>query len=844
MARKAAGTPAADALAAYNAKRDFARTAEPAGVLVAEAGRRLVIQHHYATREHYDLRLEVEGVLKSWAVTRGPSANPKDRRLAVRTEDHPVSYADFEGTIPKKEYGGGTVILWEYATFTPLNGDPAAAIEAGEIKFVAEGTRMRGRWVLVKMNVEKGRENWLLIKEKGDSFVEPDDGLVARFPTSISTGRTRAEIEAGAPAKAAEPAVAAKPRRGKQQTVPAASSTLADLPFIPPMLCATAEAPPESADWLCEMKYDGYRLQLAIAGGAARLSTRTGLDWTAKFRGIAAEAAGLGCESAIVDGEAVVFDASGVSDFPALVAALEKARAMDIEFVAFDLLMLDGVDLRVLPTAERKARLKTLLKGRKTIIRYADHFVGHGPELLAAAARAGAEGIIAKRADAAYVSDRSSHWLKIKVNPREDVVIIGYNPSAAGDLFGSLLAAREVEGRLVYAGRIGTGYDAATKSALWPRLRSAEVKRPAHLAGLETPAAIPKGVRFLAQPFRAEVRYSGLTSDGQMRHARFLAAREDLPVGGMKAAAEAPMPQEKPKPAKPRAAATGAAAAPVTITHPDRVIYPRDGVTKGDVAAYYAAAASRMLPHLAGRPVSVIRVPETIEKEQFFQRHPMKGMGGVIPFDAGKDEPYFVVDGAAGLQHVAQYGGVELHGWMSRIDKPGFPDRLIFDLDPDEGLDFASVRDAAAELRGHLATVGLQTFAMVTGGKGVHVIAPLDRSLDTEAVEGFAAGFARGLARQFPQRFTATLSKEKRKGRIFIDWLRNKARSTAVLPWSLRARPGAPVAVPVTWERLQGLKAGNVFTIRSALDQPDAMADFAKVRQSIPQAAIDFVRSL
>lgn len=827
--------PDVDALAEYNAKRNFGVTSEPEGIRAVEVGRRLVIQHHYATRDHYDLRLEVDGVLKSWAVTRGPSANPRDKRLAVRTEDHPVSYATFEGLIPKKQYGGGTVILWEYATFSPLNGDPAEAIANGEIKFIAEGTRMRGRWVLVRMNIEKGRENWLLIKEKGDAFVEDDESLTARFPTSISSGRTREEIEQGKPAK---PSARVKKAPSKTPAV-----RLADIPFIEPMLCDTVDAPPVSSDWLCEMKYDGYRLQLAIAGGEARLSTRTGLDWTAKFRGIQTEASSLLCTSAIIDGEAVVFNARGVSDFPALVAALEQKRAMDIEFVAFDLLMLDGKDWRKEPLTRRKARLAELLAGRKTIIRYADHFIGNGPDLLKAAGQAGAEGIIAKRASAAYVSGRSSHWLKIKVNPREDVVVIGYNPSKAGDLFGSLLAAREVEGELVYAGRIGTGYDAATKTALWPRLKAAEKSPTPALADLSRPVEIPRGVMFLAQPFRAEVRYSGLTSDGQMRHARFIGAREDLPVRTPKPKSEAAPPA--PKPAK-TTAAKAAAKADFAVTHPERVIYPDDGVTKGDVAAYYARAASRLIPHLANRPVSVIRVPDTIKAETFFQRHPKAGMmAGVVPVPVeDKEEPYFTLDGAAGIHAAVQFGGIELHGWMSTTDKLGFPDRLVFDLDPDEDLTFSHVKSAAVLLRDSLQTVGLKTYAMVTGGKGVHVIAPLDRSLSADDVEAFTAGFARGLAQQAPQQFVANMSKAKRKGRIFIDWLRNKERSTAILPWSLRARPGAPVAVPVSWDVLGQLDKGSAFNLRTALEQPDAMADFFKVKQTIPRAAIDFVRSV
>lgn len=798
--------------------RDFSATPEPSGRSSPAPGRRLVVQRHFARREHYDLRLEMDGVLKSWAVTRGPSANPRSRRLAVRTEDHPLDYADFEGVIPQGEYGGGTVLLWESASFAPLAADPLAALAAGELKFEAFGQRMRGRWTLVRMNVERGRENWLLIKER-DAYAEEDDGLIERFPASVSTGRDRSQIEAGAPARA--------PGKTKGAAPPA---------FIPPMLCGTAPGPPAGEGWLFEMKYDGYRLQIAVDGEAVALRTRTGLDWTARFPAVAAAARALG-RRALIDGEAVVLDERGLSDFPALVAALDTASGGVIEYYAFDLLELDGESLREAPLVERKRRLEALLKGRSGAISYAAHLAGDGAKVFASAVAAGAEGVVAKRADSPWRSGRSDAWLKVKADLREDVLIVGYMPSDKGELFASLLMAMDRDDRRVFVGRVGTGFDAPTRAAVWKKLEArATVQRP-DLAGPPT----PRGAVFLDPFLRADVRFGGWTGAGQLRQGRFLGLREDLPMPPARKPAKAGTSAAKPA-AKPtrETAAPRLSRAPIAITHPERVVFPADGVTKGDVAAYYETIADRIGPHLADRPVSLIRAPDGIEGELFFQRHPLKGMTrGVIPVaDPASGESYMALAGAEGLRTAAQFGVLELHGWMSRTDRLGYPDRMVFDLDPDEGLDFRAVRAAAVDLRDHLAAAGLASWPMTTGGKGVHVVAPLERSLDAAAVESFAAGFARALAAAKPDRYVATMSKARRKGRIFIDWLRNKRLATAVLPWSLRARPGAPVAVPLDWAGLARAKSARLRSIADAAKAPDPWGDFFACRQTIPDGAL------
>ncbi|MEK4034068.1 DNA ligase D [Methylocystis sp. IM3] len=803
------------ALAAYRAKRNFAVTPEPQGGVSQGQAPRLVVQRHFARREHFDLRLEMDGVLKSWAVTRGPSTNPADRRLAVRTEDHPLDYGDFEGLIPKGEYGGGTVMLWEDATYAPMNGDPLAALERGEIKFRADGERMRGGYVLVRMKPSDGHENWLLIKER-DEWAEPEENLVEHYTTSVATGRTREEIERGARAKRRK-TPAARARAAYWSETPIASAPTPK--FVLPQLCETAETPPVGANWIFELKYDGYRLELATGADGAVVYTRSGLDWTNRFPGLARAAFALPCRNALLDGEAVVFDEKGLSDFAMLVSALEAGRAERVEFVAFDLLALDEKNLRSKPLRERKALLKKLLSGASGAIRYGDYIEGDGAAVFRQATQAGAEGIIAKRAAAPYRSGRFADWLKIKGDFREDVVIIGYRLSEKGESFASLVAAKETPEGLRYVGRIGTGYGAQTRSALEPLLAKRAGSRPPYAVAASE--LIPKGVVFIQAPFPAEVRFGGWTMDGQMRQARFLGVREDVKA---KTAASA----EAPKLAR--------------ITHASRVVYPDDNITKGEIAAYYDAVAPRMAPHLADRPISLLRAPDNIG-ELFFQRHPLKGMSkGILKVEDEGGEPYIALDGALGLHTAAQFGAIEIHGWMSLARDLDRPDRMVFDLDPDEELPFREVRKAAADIRDYLAEIGLESWPLVTGGKGVHIVLPLDGSLAYAETEVFAAGFARGLARQEPKRFVANMSKRRREGRIFIDWLRNKKTATAILPWSLRARRGATVATPLSWEALESVDSASAFDIRSALAVKDSWRGFFKTRQTIPAGALAFMR--
>jgi bifunctional non-homologous end joining protein LigD len=802
-ARRPARSAPDDKLGSYRGKRKFSTTAEPSDSTI-EAGRRLIVQRHFATRDHFDLRLEIDGVLVSWAVTRGPSAHPKDKRLAVRTEDHPLDYALFEGVIAPKNYGAGAVILWEATTYEPLNGPPSAALEKGEIKFRSLGQRLCGAWVLVRMKPEPPRENWLLIKEK-DAFAEGDDSLAGRYDVSIASGRNRSEIEGGV-----------SPRQ--------ASSPIAPL-FRSPELCVVANKPPTGDGWLYEMKYDGYRMQIARRGGALKIYSRNGLDWTERFPRIANAARGLACSSAIIDGEAVVFNAKGISDFAALVAALDRATSAGIEFVAFDLLELNAESLIERPLLDRKSLLRQLLPSDGPL-RYADFLVANGPGFYAGVIAAGGEGIVAKRTDAPYREGRAGDWVKIKSASHEDVVVFGHMPSTKGETFASLLAASRSGEGWTYVGRIGTGF------GKWRKLLNASMaegtvdKPPEWLAGKES---LPAGARFWRKPITAEVAHAGFTGDGRLRQARLFRLREDMPPNISKPAGKPPTPVP-----------------PVKVTHANRIIFSHPTVTKGDIAAYYHAVAPRIAPHLEKRAVSLLRAPEGVDGEQFFQRHPLKGMtkGIFAVSNPSGEQPYFGLDGDLGLLTATQFGAIEIHGRMVRTDAPDAPDRVIFDLDPDESVPFEVVREAAAEIRDILASAGLQSYPLLSGGKGVHIVAPLDCANGLAEVEAFASGIAGGLARQKPENYVATMAKARRKGKIFIDWMRNKRGAMAILPWSLRARAGAPVATPMTWAGLAQTQCANQVTIFTALEYPDEWgSDFFAVKQSISKKVLAFLRN-
>ncbi len=857
-------TKAETLLREYKAKRDFAKTQEPSGDSTTSGKDQptltFVVQKHDATRLHYDFRIELDGVLKSWAVTKGPSDNPADKRLAVRVEDHPLDYGSFEGTIPESEYGGGTVMLWDEGTWEPIAGDPHDGLAEGDLKMRLFGHRMKGEWVLVHM---KGRdtkrksgpprENWLLIKHH-DDYAKDAETLVPHFTTSVSTGRDMAGIAKGlkpkkqteTPAEAVwhsdkdkavdNPVSVPKPsakKRGKAAAPPA---------FRPPQLATLVAEVPQGADWLFEMKYDGYRCLAAVAGDQVQLYTRTGKDWSKQFDAIAAPLRKLTVGSVLIDGELCAFDTKGRTDFSTLKDHLSDGGPLT--YFAFDLLEQDGQDLTKLPLTERKARLETLLGPieKSSLVQYSAHVTGNGQKVFEAICAEGHEGIIAKQGNAPYRGERTKSWLKIKCAKRQEFVIAGWSPSEKKKTFASLLIGTWEDGKLVYRGRVGTGFSVDSAEALQEKL-DARTRKTSPFA--EVPRLIARHARWVAPELVAEIGYTEFTPDGVLRHPSFLALGEDKPAGEI--ALETPVPSETPLHSQ--AGILAAEAAGVHFTSPDRIIYPGQGVTKGDLAAYYAAVADAMLPYIENRPLSLLRCPQGRAKYCFFQKHDTGGFPDVmksmlIEEKDGQKEDYFYIDNLAGLLGGTQMNVLEWHLWGSRTKDIEKPERIIFDIDPDEGLGFEQVRDAARDIAKLLEEFDLQSYPLVSGGKGVHVIAPLVPKLEWPEIKTFCKGIAQRLADQEPDRFVANMSKAKRNGRMFIDYLRNERGSTAIAPWSSRSRQGAPAAVPVSWDELPDIKAANQFSLAAAAErakQPDPWKGYFSTTQTVTKAMVDKV---
>jgi len=902
-------------LATYRSMRDFTKTAEPSGKLPVKTSRRLrfVIQKHAATRLHFDLRLELDGVFKSWAVTRGPSLDPADKRLAVEVEDHPLDYGDFEGTIPKGQYGGGTVQLWDRGYWEPEgNASPQDQLKKGELKFTLEGDRLHGSYVIVRMKGDRfggKRTNWLLIKHR-DEFAKTDgetDAMMAE-DRSVASGRKMSDIEAGkgkgpkpfmletektapsdaiwnskggmaetgalaktASAKRSEPpAKAAKKRSAaKSKSHSARSRNAAALPdFIEPELCKLLDSPPTQGDWGHEIKLDGYRMQLRIENGAATLKTRTGLDWSAKFSGILDAAAGF--PDAIIDGEAVALDKQGAPDFGALQAALSDGKTDNLVFFVFDLMFADGEDLRALPLRERKQRLQDLLKeqklGRKQLIRYVDHVEADGASVLESARQLNLEGIISKRLDSAYKSGRGSDWVKTKCRAGHEVVIGGWTHQA-GQLR-SLLVGVHRGKHLVYVGRVGTGFGRDKVALLAPRLKAvATDKSP--FGGDNAPRSA-RDIRWVKPELVAEIEFAGWTGGDNVRQGSFKGLREDKPAAQVKAekpAAAAKTAVVKPtalKSIKPstktskRVAAKGKTAARspdptivmgIPVSSPDKPLWPHanDGepVTKLDLAHYYEEVGEWLLPHIKGRPCSLIRLPDGIGGEQFFQRHAMQGTSEVLTLTrvSGDRKPYLQIDRIDGLIAVAQTAAMELHPWNCQPGMPDVPGRLVFDLDPAPELGFDAVIAAAKEIKERLEALGLVTFCKTTGGKGLHVVTPLAYSkkskLDWPQAKAFAQAVCAQMAEDSPERYVVNMSKKLRTGRIFLDYLRNDRMSTAVAPFSPRARDGATVSMPIQWSQVKNGLDTSRYTLRTVpalLSKSKAWEEYCDSERSLDPA--------
>ena len=814
---------AADPLARYNAKRDFAKTAEPRGTFETLSwgnGYGFMVQKHDATRLHWDLRLELDGTLKSWAVTRGPSLDPADKRLAVRTEDHPLSYATFEGTIPKGQYGGGTVMMWDRGVWIPdPRKDPRKTLEQGHLHFTLEGERMKGEWIMIRLKPRPGEknENWILRKIE-DEHAGSSTGLVEKYLTSIKTGRTMIEIAEGKKAKELASwrkspsssrrrsgSLAGRSRQGARD--PGLRRGDGSLPkFREPQKATLVDNVPSGSGWIHEMKFDGYRCLLAIGGGDAKVYTRSGLDWSDKFPEIVEAARRMEVGSALLDGEIVKADEQGRTNFSALQQAISEG-GRGLTLFLFDALEIEGEDVARLPNIERKARLASLVgEGQPPTILYADHIVGAGEKLFEAMCEAGQEGIISKKADSPYRGARTKAWLKVKCTLRQEFVIVGWSPSdKKGRALRALLLAVNEDGKLRYAGKVGTGFSMATLHDLVERLTKIETEK----APLDVPRAEARGAHWVKPKLVAEIAFAEFTSDGVVRHASFLGLRNDKPAEDVVA--------EKPQPL-PRAATSTDS---IKISNPERIIDPESGVTKGELAAYYRAVAPLMLPWAASRPLTLVRCPQGRSRKCFFQKHDAGSFGDhvlKVPIleKNGSREDYLYVENQAGILACVQMGTIEFHGWGSSVEDVEKPDRLVFDIDPDVGLGFEEVKRTAKDLKSYLADMGLQTFPLLSGGKGLHVVVPLTPQAEWPEVKDFAQRFAVALAQAEPDRFTANMAKVKRKGRIFLDYLRNQRGATAIMPFSARAREGAPVSAPITWDELDEMPGGNRFTVRDA----------------------------
>jgi bifunctional non-homologous end joining protein LigD len=872
-------------LSTYRKKRDFTKTAEPSGKarVTASKQRRFVIQKHAATRLHYDFRLEYDGVFKSWAVTRGPSLDPGEKRLAVEVEDHPLDYGDFEGTIPKGQYGGGTVEIWDRGYW--YAEDPAKGLAKGDLKFALMGEKLKGEWVLVRMKHDRSggkRTNWLLIKHR-DDYAEPGSGEdVLKHDRSVASGRTLKQIAEGK-GKAPEPfmmtrriagsdavwdsnkGVAAETRAGnprrsaaKTSAKPAsarkrapkkagtqagkARAIKADMPdFAGLQLCEASASPPSADGWVHEIKFDGYRIQMRIENGEVTLKTRKGLDWTDKFFAIASAATKL--PNAIIDGEIVALNQKGNPDFSAMQAALSDGRTDDLVFFAFDLLFAEGEDLRRLPLLARKERLRKLLgrsaQSNRSPIRYVEHFDAEGVKMLASARKSGLEGIISKQADAPYRAGRNGSWLKVKSRPGHEVVIGGWKTT--GEKFRSLMAGVYKGDRLVYTGVIGTGYGRDTVKRIMPALKSAAASK-SPFSGKNAPRGGPD-VHWLKPELVAEIEFAGWTNDDMVRQAAFKGLRADKPAREVKAEkpTHRPVPRldaqaaarshaDATRSRQPRASTTPdrTTVMGIAISKPDKALWPdaadKQPVTKRDLAGYMEAIGGWMIGHIRGRPCSILRAPDGIDGETFFQRHAMPGMSDLVTEAkvSGDRKPYLQIDSVEALVAMAQIGCIELHPWNCAPGKYTVPGRLVFDLDPAPEVAFAGVIAAAKEMKERLEALGLVAFCKTTGGKGLHVVTPLatakKETLTWKQAKMFAQAVCEQMAGDAPDNYLINMSKKQREGKIFLDYLRNDTKSTAVAPLSPRARPGATVSMPLNWPQVKAGLDPKRFTLRTAPD--------------------------
>ncbi|MGX8709378.1 MAG: DNA ligase D [bacterium] len=788
----------------YNRKRNFEKTEEPEGESENPEERlKFVVQHHIARRDHFDFRLEWDGVLLSWAVPKGPSYDTHDKRLAVQVEDHPLEYRNFEGLIPKGEYGGGVVMLWDEGFWEP-QADAAEGLRTGSLKFILKGKRLKGKWALIRMKAKANetRSNWLLLKEK-DDYSKTGDGI-SGFTTSIRTGRTLEEIE-----------------KGEGEKFTRNPFEKADV-----QLARLVGTVPEGEDWLYEVKYDGYRILAFLEGNNVRLQTRSGNDYTDRFPEVANSLIDLAAGRAMVlDGEVAVTDVHGRTDFQALQNYMKAPKGKNCIYIVFDLLALDGADLRGQRLIDRKEALGTLMKSSPKNLYYCQHIKGNGKESFAAAGQANLEGIVGKKADSVYSGTRNGDWIKLKCDKRQEFVIGGYTLSDKKTSGVSSLLLGVYKGEeLVYAGRAGTGLSARSAAELEHQFKSLERgSAPFSQAPQER---THEKITWLEPRLVAEIKFAQWTEENLLRQASFKGLRTDKSPKDIKKeeADDEAQPQasaenvEKPM----KAADDDLIIEGVKITHPEKIMFHDPDITKADVIRYYEKAAARMLPYVSNRILSIVRCPKGISQSCFFKKHPGSDSKGVvsvsIPTNDGETEDYFYIENASGLISEAQMGTLEFHTWGSRVDKLENPDVMVFDLDPDEGMDLETVRQGVKDVKSILAELSLNSYLKTSGGKGYHVVVPFKPVASWDVFHDFAKRIAEVMEQKWPDRYTSNIRKEKRKNKIFIDWIRNGRGATSVSPYSIRAREGAKVSMPIAWDELETVAPDGI-TMEDALQR-------------------------
>ena len=851
----------------YRQKRDFKKTKEPKPQLAKAAkaakaqGFKFVVQKHHASHLHYDFRLELDGVLKSWAVPKGPSPDPTQKRLAVQVEDHPVSYVNFEGEIPAHEYGGGHVIVWDNGKWKPLSKNPTADLEKGRLEFELEGEKLHGKWILVRTR-GRASKSWLLMKRSDEFACTGDEAdLTQSSPKSVISGRTIEDLEN----EGAEKALISKPKLRKlahksesglslkkrtlkkklkknpkknqntgKENAPSVKTQLKSLKskqvlkipeFIPPQLATLTNEPPVGTDWVHEIKYDGYRSLCRLADDRVQLLTRSGLDWTEKYGQLAGECLHMATQNAVIDGEIVCVDEQGRSSFHALQAALKRSQTEKLVYYVFDLLFCDGQDLRDLALVERKKRLAEIVRqsGSKKII-FSEHWETSGKQMLAQSCKLKLEGIISKKVTAPYASGRNDSWMKSKCGHDQEFIIAGYTePKGVRSYFGALLlAAYDDRGALKYVGKVGTGFNQETITDLY------RVMKP-HVVD-ESPFShrVPQDskVTWLEPSLVAQIKFAGFTGDGMIRHGSFIDLREDKPAPEV--SADRPLRRgtaERRGVARRRAIAERRATSVtlkessksvliggVKITHPARKIFSRsnDNIRKADLAEFYAELSQPILNYIQDRPLSLLRCPEGTAGECFFQKHltpshdeSIRTAQVALKARKEKSEQIIYVDSTEGLISLVQMGVIEIHNWGSKRKMIERPDSVVFDLDPDVGVGWTQMMDGAFAIKEMVEKLGLKTFLKVTGGKGLHIHVPIEPRYTWDQAKLFTKTVAANLEAQHPKLYTTQLLKKARTGKIFIDYLRNGYGATAVAPYSVRARPHAPIAVPITWKELK-----------------------------------------